>query len=297
MPTERKKDNAKKELLAQYIRQIHLILSMVIDPIVKRNLLGSLLKEAQALGIDISILDEIKQDIENLPTVSISMALGREELVTRADQQALYEMGNVLEAICALFPNSVSERTKQDYITQGMEFNSKIVDKNGKKITEINTLNSLSDSAKPATITKKAIDDLNKFLKDETGKSALTSANAFDAACKKMSYEARTIQDQNGKTKTKTWTELVDSEKSALTALEASRHEAGKLITAEKRMGAMAEIQKIGKAMKVDTAEPTESIAFQMLKTIRLMKEQDLGKTSAVAKLEAATKSQTTISK
>ncbi len=296
MPTERKKDDTKKDLLAQYIRQIHMILSMVIDPIVKRNLLGSLLREAQALGIDISILDEIKHDIENLPTASISIALGREELVTRADQQALYEMGNVLEAICTLFPNSVSERTKQDYITQGMEFNSKIVDKNGKKIAEINTLNSLTDSVKPA-ITKKAIDDLNKFLKDETGKSALTSAHTFDAACKKMSHEARTTQDQNGKTKTKTWTELVDSEKSALTALEASRHEAGKLLTAEKRMGVMAEIQKIGKAIKVDTTEPTESIAFEMLKNVRLIKEQNLGKTSAVAKLEASTKSQTTISK
>ncbi len=297
MPVERKKDNTKKDLLAQYIREIQMILSMVIDPIVKRNLLGSLLREAQALGIDISILDEIKQDIENLPTISISMALGREELVTRADQQALYEMGNVLEAICTLFPNSVSERTKQDYITQGMEFNSKIVDKNGKKIAEMNTLNSLSDSAKPASVSKKAIDDLNKFLKDETGKSALTSAHAFDAACKKMSHEARTVQDKNGKSKTKTWAELVESEKLALTALEASRHEAGKLITAEKRIGVMAEIQQIGKAIKVDTAEPTESIAFQMLKTIRLTREQNLGKTSAVAKLEASSSPKSSLSK
>ncbi len=284
MAVSRKQSEQTKEQELQIIREIHLIVSMVIDPQVKRHLLSQLLAYAKSLGIDLSALEEISSAINNIPQMPKYTSAIDQDLVIRPDQKTLYEVGNVLEAVCNLFPNKVSEKTKQSYISTGIEFNSKILNNEGIKLNEIKTLSVLSDPK--ATVAKKDIEGLNKFLIGEDGKSALASAKDFDAACTKFSKEARTTTDAKGKATTATWKELDDTAKTALNALEATRHDAAILITAEKKIGVVTEIKGIGAAINVQEKSGADQVAFDILKNIRESRQVNMSRGSAVDKLK-----------
>ena len=277
------KDTKQAELEQKQaaIRAKLLVISMVIDPSVKRSLLIDLLHEAEALGISIGLIQGLQGEINSIPAFDNSREV-REGFVIKPDQKKLYEIGNVLEAVCNLFPESVSEKTKQSYITKGMEFYNKVIDKKGELVQEMGTLDVLTSKDLKLKCTKDSIDNLNSFLtSSETGKAVLDSAKEFDAACHAVAQEA--------KSGVKQWKDLKEHDKTALAALEATRAPAAKMIVAEKRIGVLTELKSFAKkADEMPKSSPeNHSIAFEILKAMNVGKNPDLAKKSGMSRLEA----------
>jgi hypothetical protein len=272
---------AELEQKQEAIRAKLLVISMIIDPSVRRSLLIELLHEAELLGVSIGLIQGLQGEINNIPAFS-NASVNKDGFVIKPDQQKLYEVGNVLEAVCNLFSDSVSEKTKQSYLTKGMEFYNKVIDKKGELVQEMKTVDALTSKDLKYKCTKDSIDSLNSFLTNsETGKPTLDSAKEFDAACHKVAQEAK-----NG---VKQWKDLKEHDKTALAALEATRTPAAKMIVAEKRIGVMTELKSFAKkADEMPKASPeNHSIAFEILKAMNVGKNPDLAKKSGMSKLEA----------
>ncbi len=253
------------------------IIKSIIDVRLKNSALEDLIAEARALGIPINIIQELESKIDlGEQTEKLSTAYGDRQI-----HDVEYSVGNTLEAICDNFPEHVSERAKQNYITSGTYFFNTTVDKNGETIAELQILNSLVDKDRNKLVSKKEIEALNNFIKEpkESGQ-ILEAAKRFNDACKDVAQEIR--QD-------KKWQDLDDKAKSSLEAVESTRIQAGKLLVAEKKVDVMADIKKI--AIKLEKIEnPSESIAFNILREIRGNNQTDISTSSSLAKLEALDK-------